>query len=161
MEKPQWQMTREEHRRWHIELATDHQQKQWEKHKDTLEAAQRVWDASWYTAVQCAIAEAKPVPPEVLAEFKRSPIHPAFAIVPLSEAGVNCIAPERFCEGTERCDRWDRCKYPEKKTCKARHAEIFHYEEALATLERIAGECRRTLEELKKEEPADGEPGKV
>jgi len=158
MEKELWQMTREEHRRWRVAQATDYQQQQWREHKETLEAVQRVWDASWRIALRYTIAEGKPVPPEVLAEIKKDI---AFAVVPLSEAGVNCIAPERFCEGTQRCDRWDRCKYPEKKTCKARHAEIVHYEEALATLERVAGECRQTLEELKKEEPADGKPGKV
>ena len=44
--------------------------------------------------------------------------------VKVSELGKNCWLPHRFLGG--RCKRVYRCKYPEKKTCKAVDAEIEH-----------------------------------
>lgn len=45
------------------------------------------------------------------------------AIVMSKELDLRCWAPMRFL-GVERCLKWGTCKYPEKKTCKAREAEL-------------------------------------
>lgn len=37
--------------------------------------------------------------------------------VPQEELGINCWRASRFLGGY--CDRYHRCKYPEKETCKA------------------------------------------
>ena len=45
------------------------------------------------------------------------------AIVSSKELGANCWLTQRFIEGS-RCSRVMRCKYPEKRNCKAVDAEI-------------------------------------
>lgn len=47
----------------------------------------------------------------------------AIVIIRLRELGIKCWLPNRFI-GLRRCDRWGVCNYPEKKSCKARIAEI-------------------------------------
>lgn len=47
------------------------------------------------------------------------------AVVSSKELGTRCWLARRFIEG-QRCPRVMRCKYPEKKTCKAVDAEIAH-----------------------------------
>jgi len=37
-------------------------------------------------------------------------------IVSSKELGTNCWLAKRFCGGI--CERYERCSYPEKKTCK-------------------------------------------
>jgi len=38
-------------------------------------------------------------------------------IITTKQLGLNCWRPERFIGG--ECPRLERCKYPEKRTCKA------------------------------------------
>lgn len=53
------------------------------------------------------------------------------AIVSFKELGSNCWLPRRFIEGN-RCPRMMRCRYPERKTCKAVDTEIRHLNQRLA-----------------------------
>jgi len=48
-----------------------------------------------------------------------------YGIIKLSELGSNCWLPARFCDGS-RCDRINRCTYPEKVNCKAIDTEIVY-----------------------------------
>jgi len=43
------------------------------------------------------------------------------ATIKQSELGTNCWLPVRFCGGN--CKILEKCKYPEKKTCKA-HTQV-------------------------------------
>ena len=51
---------------------------------------------------------------------------PRTAVVSLKELGTNCWHPCRFIKDNGRCERLYVCKYPERKTCQAVHAEIAH-----------------------------------
>lgn len=67
-------------------------------------------------------------------------------IVKASELGTRCWLPRRFIEG-ERCPRVMRCKYPEKKTCKAVDAEITYQKEQL---QKIAGQIKSKVFQLER-----------
>ena len=64
-------------------------------------------------------------------------------VVKIGELG-NCWSPHRFLGG--RCKRVYRCKYPEKKTCKAVDAEIEHLEaykqKDIARMDKLIAEMR-------------------
>lgn len=72
-----------------------------------------------------------------------------YAIVSSKELGTNCWLPQRFIETSERCQRWDRCKYPEKARCKARQAEIAYHESMLKQAQAKAEQERQAIAKLK------------
>jgi hypothetical protein len=79
-------------------------------------------------------------------ELRSEKIH---AVVHLSQLGVNCWLALRFVESEQRCKHWETCKYPEKKTCMAIHAEIAFHEHVLAEKQNEVEDQRHVLEELR------------
>lgn len=69
------------------------------------------------------------------------------AIVNIKELGTNCWLPIRF-TGRRRCDHWKTCNYPEKKTCKAREAEIAYLDERATDLQSKVNELLKEIKEL-------------
>lgn len=69
------------------------------------------------------------------------------AIVSSKELGTNCWLARRFIEGT-RCDRLYVCKYPERKTCQAVHAEIAHLKQEQVRLMNQSIQIDRNIEIL-------------
>ena len=59
------------------------------------------------------------------------------AIINSKELGTNCWITARFIDG-QRCPRVMRCKYPEKKTCRAVITEIDY----------LRGESKRLVSDI-------------
>ena len=70
------------------------------------------------------------------------------AVVTLKELGTNCWHPCRFIKDDGRCDRLYVCKYPERKTCQAVHAEIAHLKKEQVRLINQSVQIDRTVEML-------------
>ena len=73
---------------------------------------------------------------------------PGTAIVSIEELGTNCWLPKRFIRDNGRCDRVFTCKYPEKETCQAVHAEIAHLKQEQVRLMNQSIQIDHTVEKL-------------
>lgn len=69
-----------------------------------------------------------------------------YKIVKANELGTNCWLNARFIQGG-RCPRVIRCKYPQKKTCKAVDTEIAYQKERLR---KIAEQVKRKIFQLER-----------
>ena len=72
-----------------------------------------------------------------------------YAIVNSKELGTNCWSAVRFTGGA-RCHRWDDCTYPEKKTCKAREAEIEYLKVQKTIHENLSNAFQDKIEKLER-----------
>ena len=70
------------------------------------------------------------------------------AVVTLKELGTNCWLAKRFVKEGSRCDRLYVCKYPERKTCQAVHAEIAHLKKEQVRLMNQSIQIDHTVEKL-------------
>ena len=70
------------------------------------------------------------------------------AIVSSKELGTNCWLPKRFISEDGHCDRVFTCKYPERETCQAVHAEIAHLKKEQVRLVNQSIQIDRTVEML-------------
>ena len=70
------------------------------------------------------------------------------ASVSVKELGTNCWHPCRFIKDDGRCDRLYVCKYPERKTCQAVHAEIAHLKQEQVRLINTSIRIDHTIEML-------------
>lgn len=73
---------------------------------------------------------------------------PRTAIVRSKELGTNCWLAKRFVKEGSRCDRVFTCKYPERKTCQAVHAEIAHLKQEQVRLINQSIQIDHTVEML-------------
>jgi len=73
---------------------------------------------------------------------------PRTAVVSSKELGTNCWLAKRFVKEGSRCDRLYVCKYPERKTCQAVHAEIAHLKQEQVRLINQSVQIDRTVEKL-------------
>ena len=75
-------------------------------------------------------------------------IGPGTAVVSSKELGTNCWHPCRFIKDDGRCQRLCVCKYLERKTCQAVHAEIAHLKKEQVHLMNQSIQIDHTVEKL-------------